>query len=287
MSELTPVETGSDRLGEGPVWSSPDAVLWWVDITGHAVRRLDPRTGELQRYAMPSDVGCAVPSVRGDLLVALRDGIHRFDPASGELTQVADPEPDLNTGFNDGKVDPRGRFWCGTYDLDEARPLGSLYRLDQDGTLTRQVEGVIESNGLDWSPDATAMYYTDSGARTITVYDFDIDTGTIENGRLFAHDDDCTPDGLAVDAEGYVWSAKWDGWRIVRYAPDGRVDRVLELPVQRPTSLAFGGPDLEDLYVTTAWYDFDEATRAAQPLAGRLLMGRVGVRGRDSVPYGG
>jgi sugar lactone lactonase YvrE len=131
------------------------------------------------------------------------------------------------------------------------------------------------------------MYFTDSSACTITVFDHDPDTGEISNGRLFAHDTDCYPDGLVVDAEGFVWSAKWDGWRIVRYAPDGRVDRTVEVPVQRPTSFAFGGPDLDELYVTTAYYELDEKQRAAQPWAGRLLVGVVGVRGQPSVPFGG
>jgi sugar lactone lactonase YvrE len=286
--DVEALPTAADELGEGPVWEPETGLLWWVDITGRAVRRRDLARGDERRWPTPSNVGCLALTTRGDLLIALADGVHRLDPEGGAIVrQSADPEPDLPTVFNDGWVDPGGRFWCGTADEVEQRPRGSLYRFDPDGSWTRQVRGVVESNGLDWSPDGRTLYFTDSGACTITAYDYDAASGAIERPRLFARDEDCCPDGLTVDAEGGVWSVKWDGWRLVRYDPDGGVDRVVEVPVQRPTAVAFGGPELRTAYVTSARFELDDGVLAGQPLAGRVLVLDLGVAGRPPTPFAG
>ncbi len=206
---------------------------------------------------------------------------------SGALSPLVDPEDGAGPTLNDGRCDAAGRFWCGSCDPAEVEPLGLLFRLDPDGSVHRMAGGLIVSNGIDWSPDGRVMYHTDSGTGRITAYDHDPATGAIERPRTFVQDDDGVPDGLLVDAEGCIWSAKWDGWRVVRYAPDGTIERTLPVPAQRPTALALGGPDLRTLYVTTARYDLDAAALREQPLAGRTLVQDVDVRGRPTALFGG
>lgn len=267
---LTPVVC---TLGEGPVWSVAEQALYWIDIEAPTLYRWAWGAAEAQRWPLPSLVGALAIREQGGLVLALRTGIHTFDLRSGELTFVADPESDLpGTRYNDGTVDPAGRFWIGGMVLNGAPGSAGLYRFSADGSWARVLSGVGCSNGIGFSPDGTVMYYTDTVTGTILRYDFDVATGDIRNASVFATDDDCSPDGLTVDADGYVWGAKWDGSRIVRYGPDGSVDRVIPVPVQRPTSLAFGGPDLRTLFITTAMIDLTESQRAAQPLAGRLLV---------------
>ncbi len=277
-----------DELGEGPWWSVAEQALWRVDIQGRAVHRWSPETGDARRWRLPSEVGCAIPTAdAARVIVGLRSGLAALDLESGSVTPLADPEPGLpGNRFNDGKCDRRGRLFAGTMDDAEQKPAGSLYRLDLDGSLSRVVEGVTVSNGLGWSPDDTTMYYTDSGARTIWAFDYDPASGEMSRRRDFARDDDCFPDGLTVDAEGFVWSAKWDGGRLVRYAPDGAVDRVIQMPVSRPTSVSFGGPELDRLYVTSARTGRSEAERSATP-AGSVLVVEPGTRGVAEQPYGG
>ncbi len=231
---------------------------------------------------MPALVGALALRERGGLVVALRTGIHTFDPASGDLTFVADPEADLpGTRYNDGTVDPAGRFWIGGMVLTGEPKAAGLYRFSPDGVPTQMLSGIGCSNGIGFSPDGTAMYYTDTETKTIVRYDFDVATGEMRTPTVFATDDDCNPDGLAVDADGFVWGVKWDGSRIVRYAPDGSIDRVIPLPVSRPTSVAFGGPDLRALFITTASVDLSAEELDSQPLAGRVLVvDDVGVTGQ-------
>lgn len=260
-----------DRLGEGPVWSAVAQALYWVDIERPCLQRWQPQTGAYMAWPMPSQIGSYALREQGGAVVALRDGLYLFDFDSGELTNICRPEAELHTRFNDGKCDRHGRFWAGTMDLKFEQPIGALYRLD--GRECHRVRTAVTcSNGLGWSPDNRTMYYTDSPTRTIFAYDFDFATGNISHERIFAQDADGYPDGLTVDTAGYVWSAKWDGWKIVRYTPDGRIDREIPLPAQRPTSCTFGGPAMNLLYITTATVGLSTAERAAQPLSGSLLV---------------
>ena len=276
-----------DELGEGPWWSVAEQALWRVDIQGRMVHRWSPDSGAARRWSLPSEVGCVVPAGAARAIVGLRSGLAALDLESGSLTPLADPEPLLpGNRFNDGKCDRRGRLFAGTMDDSEQKPAGSLYRLDLDGSLSRVVEGVTISNGLGWSPDDTTMYYTDSAARTIWAFDYDPETGEMSGRRDFARDNDCFPDGLTVDAEGFVWSAKWDGGRLVRYAADGSVDRVIQMPVRRPTSVSFGGAGLDLLYVTSARTGLSEEERSATP-AGSVLVVEPGARGLAEQRYGG
>ena len=277
-----------DTLGEGPIWCIEEQALYWVDIQQPALQRWHPATGEHKVWQMPSEIGSYALRESGGAVVALGTGLAWLDLSSGDVTPIVDPEADMaENRFNDGKCDRQGRFWAGTMPLKERGPLGALYRLDPDGIVHKMRERVSVSNGLGWSLDNRTMYYTDSPTGNIYAYDFDPDMGKISNERIFAHTDNGFPDGLTVDGEGYVWSAKWDGWRIVRYAPDGSIDREIKMPVQRPTSCMFGGPELRHLFVTSATINLTEAELAAQPLAGSVFVIETDVAGLPEPRFAG
>lgn len=267
-----------DRLGEGPWWSVEEEVLFWVDIWGRKLRRCALDGSRYREWALPSDVGFAVPSVRPDLVVVgLASGLHVLNLATSELSEAAEPFPGEGLRINDGKTDRAGRLWFGTIREDGEEAGGHLYRYDAGGLHVVR-SGVMASNGLAWSPDDTLFYYDDSATRRIDRYSFDPARGVLGEREDFALDpEEFTPDGLTVDVEGCVWSPKWDGSRVVRYAPDGSTDRVYRLPVRRPTSCAFVGKDLDVLAVTSATSDEDGAVGAA--LAGSVFLLDVGVRG--------
>jgi len=228
-------------------------------------------------------VGAAALTAAGDLVLAVRDGFARLDLDSGKVRAIADVEADLpDQRMNDGKCDPAGRFWAGTMALDKRPGAGALYRLDPDGRVHRILDGVSISNGLDWSDDGRLMYYVDTPTRSIDVFDFDVASGAIANRRALARVErgDGWPDGLTLDADGYIWVALWAGAAVRRYAPDGTLDRVVAVPTTYPTSCAFGGPDLQDLYVTTAATALTPEERLREPLAGGLFRCRPGVQGR-------
>lgn len=279
----------ANRLGEGPHWLTAQRRLLWVDIQGPAIWTGDPETGETWHLPVEELIGVAVPCPDGPWIAALQSGFASVDPVTGRATPIAAPasEPPGNR-FNDGKCDTRGRFWAGTLAIDDTPGRAALYRLDPDGGLHVMEPDVDLCNGLGWSPDDRRFYFTDSLRRTIYVYDFDAPSGTIENRRVFARlgDGDGLPDGLAVDAEGFVWSAHWDGWRITRYDPEGAIERVVEMPVPRPTSCAFGGADLDQLFVTSARVGLSAETLARAPLSGGVFRLEAGVRGLPEACYG-
>jgi sugar lactone lactonase YvrE len=222
-------------------------------------------------------------------VVALRTGFAILDFESGDLKSIFDLEPELPyLRFNDGKCDRQGRFWAGTMDEDYPQQRGSLYRLDTNLSCQEIRNTVGISNGLGWSPDNSIFYYTDSTTRTIYAYDFDPQDGCISNERVFAQTPQAyVPDGLTVDADGYIWSAKWDGWKVVRYAPDGRIDLELPIPVQRPTSCTFGGPEMNLLLITSASIDLTAAERETQPLSGNVFVVDTEFRGIPEPKFSG
>lgn len=274
-----------DLLGEGPLYDPLTGALYRIDITGRAVRRLDLATSASRDWAVPLEPGSFALRAAGGGVVALEDGLWLLDLDTGDTERLADVTGgDGRVALNDGRCDAAGNFWVGSYARNERDAVGGIFRVSTDRAVSQVADGVVVGNGLDWSPDGGTFYFTDS-AGTITA--FDVEDGLPVRPRIFASDDDCSPDGLVVDADGGVWSTKWDGWRIVRYAPDGRVDRVIELPVQRPTAAAFGGAGLDTLFVTSATYGLDEAALAAQPLAGLVFALDPGVRGRPATTYAG
>jgi len=272
-------------LGEGPVWDTQEQTLYWVDIEGQVYLRYLPQLDEVERVTVGARIGSFALRASGGLVMATDRGFALWDPAGRQLTTIADPEagrPAMR--FNDGKVDPRGRFWAGTMTEDEqqhAAGPGSLYRLDPDLSVHRMDTDYAIANGLGWSPDGQTMYVTDSPRHVIYAYDYNAATGQVTNRRpLISTDGESgVPDGLTVDAEGYIWSARWGGGKIVRYGPSGAKERELRLPVQYPTSCCFGGPTLSDLYVTSASQPIPPEKRASQPLAGDLFRVRTSATG--------
>jgi sugar lactone lactonase YvrE len=271
------------ELGEGPVWDPLSSCLYFVDILRGLVHRFDPATQGLHTVAVGCSVGAVAPTERGDLVLAVRDGFARMDLATGRVEMIAEVEVDkIDRRMNDGECDAAGRFWAGTMALDERADAGALYRLDPDGRVQTMIDRVSISNGIDWSGDGRLMYYIDSPSQSVDVFDFDLASGTIANRRSFARIDpgDGTPDGLTLDAEGFVWVALWGGRAVRRYAPDGSLDSIVRVPAPHVTSCTFGGADLGDLYITTARIKLSERERAAEPLAGGLFRTRPGVHGR-------
>lgn len=276
------------RLGEGPSWDAQAGVLWWVDIHNHRVHRWDPAAGEDTVYEVGETVGCAHPAADGRVVLALRRGVALLDPASGAVEPLATLLPErAGLRLNDGKCDARGRLWVGSMSAEEGG--AALFRVDPDGTVQEAARGLTMSNGLGWSPDGATLYLTDSPAKTILAFDFDADAGTLSGRRVFADlsGADPVPDGLAVDAEGCVWSAQWGGACLVRFAPDGGELLRVRLPVPHPTSCAFGGSDGTDLYVTTASIGMTEEEIEDAFESGDLFVLRPGVAGPPAARFAG
>jgi L-arabinonolactonase len=264
-------------IGECPVWCGRTASLYWIDIHAPSLNRFDPSTGDNRVWMLKEPIGSfALCQDPGTVLVALKSGLGRFDLASGALTRLAAPEPDLpHNRMNDGRCDRQGRFWVGTMrePPDPAGPTGTLYRFDPSGRCTPMVAGLYVSNGLAFSPDGRTLYHSDSfpAVRAIWAWDLDPASGAIADRRVFVdtHGMPGRPDGGAVDADGCYWSAATDGWELVRFTPAGKVDRRIALPVSKPTMLAFGGKRLDTIYVTSL--KPAHADLSKQPLAGSLF----------------
>jgi sugar lactone lactonase YvrE len=265
-------------------------VLLWVDIHAGLVHSLDPGTGAVEADEVGQPVGAVALRERGGLVLAVRDGFAVLDPGASGTRLVAEVETDEpRTRMNDGKCDAAGRFWAGTMDEEERAPLGSLYRLETDGTVRRMLSGLVISNGLGWSPDGLTMYHVDTPARRVDAYDFDLASGAIANRRtVFAFEPGAgDPDGLTVDAEGFLWVALWGGSAVRRYSPGGRLDAVVEIPARQVTSCTFGGPDLDELYVTTARRGHGPSQLASEPAAGGIFRARPSVTGRPAHRFAG
>jgi sugar lactone lactonase YvrE len=267
-------------LGEAAVWCGREQVLWWADIEGRALHRFDPATGRDRSWLLPSRPGCFALRERGGLVVALEDGFHFFDPGTGAIEPIADPEADRpGNRFNDGTTDPAGRFVAGTMPMGPREPVAGLYRLWPDRRCERLFDGLTVTNGCAFSPDGRIFYFSDSEAsiRTIWACDHDLASGALANRRVFVdtHGLAGRPDGGTVDADGCYWMAGVGGWQLVRFTPAGQVDRIVEMPVEKPTKIAFGGPDLDVLYVTSIGAHPTPGTERRQPQAGGIFALRV------------
>ena len=279
-------------LGEGPLWDVETERLHFVDSLGRRVFRCTAGGAEMRAWTVPSEIGAMALRRSGGAVVALRDGFHGLDLDTGELEPWVDPEPERPaTRLNDGKVDPRGRFLCGSMDTGEAEPLGSLWSLGPDRSPREIDRGIICSNGPCFAPDGRTLYFADSFAGTIYAYDYDPETGEATARRDF-HRPDCAPgagpDGATVDEEGCVWTALVFDGRILRLAPDGTVDREVRMPVVKITSVAFGGPGLDVLFVTSMAEPPLPHHPGDGPQRGALFAVRgLGVRGRPEPRYAG
>jgi sugar lactone lactonase YvrE len=285
MIEVEHVLAIGNELGEGPLWSPDEQKLYWVDINVGHVHRLTPGQDDLETFELGQPVGALGLRERGGFIAAMKNGFHFWDPATGRIEFLADPEAHKpHARFNDGAVDRQGRFWAGTLG-DEDR--SALYRYDPDGSLHVMQTGVMCSNGIGWSLDDKRMYYSDTDVFAVFAYDFDPANGTISNRRVFHHFGHDRPDGLTVDSEGFVWVAIWGGWRVERYDSAGKLALRVDLPVQYPTCPMFGGANLDELYVTSAWTDLGQERRHEQPQAGDLFRIRAGVRGLPEPKFAG
>jgi sugar lactone lactonase YvrE len=270
LSEIELVYSARDVLGEGPRWHPQEQCLYWLDIESRYYHRLHIATGTHEIFDVGELVGVIGFRERGGLVLASERGFSFFDPETRRLEPIGNPEEGkTNTQFNEGAVDRLGRFWAGTYG-DPFK--NSLYRLDPDLSIHRMDTGFDISNGMGWSPDNQVMYFTDSTPGIIYAYDYDLATGSITNRRKFVDrsGQNGVPDGLTVDADGFIWSAVWGGSCIERYDPEGKLERRIHLPVQCPTSMAFGGQDLDELYITSALYEIPKEERPHYPADGNL-----------------
>ncbi|MEW1861730.1 SMP-30/gluconolactonase/LRE family protein [Streptomyces sp. NBC_00669] len=266
---------GRYRLGEGPLWDARTRTLYWVDIVAGEILSRTEGDDAPHVLRLGVQVGClGLTEDPGVLVAGLRDGWHLVEVRTGRRRLLADPEADRpSCRFNDGGVDPTGRFWTGSLEDSESGPDGRLYRLDGDGTYRTADEGFHCSNGIDWSPDGRRMYFVDSRQHRIHAYRFDLADGSIGEREVFADTTglDGVPDGLRVDAAGDVWCAFWDGAHLTRFAPDGSVRESVALPVLRPTSVAFGGPGLRTMYITSASHGLTDDQLRQWPLSGAVL----------------
>ena len=279
-------------VGESPLWHPIERRLYWVDIQGKQVHRFNPESLRNETFHLPDLVTCLAFRKGGGLVLALRKEIAFFDPDSGKLATVKTVEADKpHNRFNDGRVDHQGRFWAGTMgDPQWDAPVGTLYRMDADETITAVRGQIVCSNGTSWSPDGKTMYHTESFRYGIFAYDFDAESGSISNRRTFAEVDrklGAFPDGLCVDAEGFVWSNQVGIGRIVRYDPAGEIEREIHFPVPRAVGCAFGGDSLDTLFVTSARETMTPEQLRAAPLSGSVFAVKPGVVGRKVVQFGG
>jgi L-arabinonolactonase len=272
-----------NQLGEGPIWHAGEAALYWVDIHRLAIYCYVPSTGQIQHVSLPLVVSFLLFGEDDTALVGTPDGLALWERETNTLRLLADNSAYQPTGrFNDAAVDLQGRIWAGTM---SQTPTNHLYRVDHDGVVTMQQDGLGIANGLGWTADSRTMYHVDSAQNTIYRYVFDPETGTINQRVPFFVSPASfgTPDGLTMDAEDHLWCAFWDGWKVARITPTGEVVTVIDMPVQRPTSCAFGGAAGDDLYITSAIDDLNNISD--QPQAGDLFRVKVPVKGQPQRRY--
>ena len=267
------------ELGEGPIWVEAEQALYFVDIKGHAIHRCKVYGTDRQSWPVTQPIGFLQPLVDGDFIAGLKDGLYRFDPSDGSLWKCSAVEPHLpGNRLNDAYVDRQGHLWFGSMDDAETVPSGSLYRIDANGELQSKDIGYVITNGPAMSPDGRTFYHTDTLGCSIYAYDVS-EQGDLSNKRCLLKIRDGYPDGSCVDAEGFLWVALFGGHRIERYNPSGRLVQTVRLPCANVTKVAFGGADLRQVFVTTAWKGLSPAERTQQPLAGGLFTFRVDTPG--------
>ncbi len=282
------------RIGESPVWDQDAHCVWWVDIDGQTLHRTDPGRATDQTWSFSEPLGCLALRSAGGLVLALGHDFRGFDPATGALEVLAEGERGRpQNRFNDGTTDSRGRFWAGTMNRGGpgTEPEGRLYRLDPDHSVTAGGTDFFIPNGLAFSADGRTMYWSDSvpHIRTIWAADYDADAGIAGKPRLFFDTRAVVgrPDGGCVDADGCYWMAGVSGWQLVRLTPDGRVDRIIDMPVERPSKVAFGGRELKTMFVTSIGQGLAPGSETKQPQAGGLFVLDLGIAGLPAVPYAG
>lgn len=289
--EIEMILESRSQTGEGAVWSVEEQVLYWVDIPKGELNRFDPSSRQNKIYQMPTPVGCLALTENYGVVVALTNGFHYFDFDDHSLSLINNPKEDepLNR-FNDGTTDPKGRFFAGTMPLEGKgeNPMGSLFVLDLDGSARRLERDLWTQNGLAFSPDGKIMYLADTNlnAGVVWAYDYDPDDGRMSNKRVFFEATEIAgkPDGGTIDADGCYWMAAVRGWELIRLTPQGNIDQRIKMPIEMPTKIAFGGPNLDIMYVTSIG---GQQPDPEQPLAGCLFAVQAGIQGLPSTPYRG
>jgi sugar lactone lactonase YvrE len=284
MNEPEHLLTVQNRLGETPIWSPEENALYWVDWGGRPTCRFEPETGKFNTFSVSVPVTALARRASGGWIAIAQNGLYGWDPKTDVYELIVGPpdpaKPDII--YNDAAVDRQGRLLMGTVNMnDPFLPEGSLYRLDPDGSLHELDTGYATANGIGFSLDSQTVYVADQRKWEIIALDYDPDKGTTSNRRIFARipEDEGQPDGLIVDAEGFIWNGHQGGWKLTRYDPDGRIERQIRFPVQHVISFAFGGKELDVLYVTTSSWGFTEADRQQQPWAGDLFQVQTGIKG--------
>ncbi|MCY3559591.1 MAG: SMP-30/gluconolactonase/LRE family protein [bacterium] len=279
-------------LSECPVWEPDAGLLWWLDIEGRNIRRYDPTADAEQVWPTPDKPGSMALCGDGRLLVAMRNSVGWLDPADGSFTPWRDLEPgEASNRMNDGRCDRVGRFWVGSMDeyATEGVFTGKLHRVDPDGAHTTLRDGVGVSNGLAFSPEGDRMYFADSMRSTVWRYRYDLDTGSATDPEVFSDWSGLpgVPDGAAVDETGCYWVACAFGWSLARLTPEGEIDRIVELPVEIPTMPAFGGSDLDTIFITSIGPGGGFPTEPGQPQAGGVFAVDAGVSGLAEPRFAG
>lgn len=283
MNEVEHLLDVGNEVGETPIWIPNEQALYWIDVEGPCVHRLIPATGEAKIWNVDFPITALARQANGKWITASKTGLFFWDQETNKSTFIADPVADMpDVRFNDGAVDHQGRFLIGTLNQkDLTAPDGALYRLDGDNSIHNLDTGLAVANGIGFSPDGKTVYVTDMFHSRILAYDYDTTDGIVANRREFVTvpTEEGWPDGLIVDEEGCVWSAHWDGWKISRYDPSGKREREIKLPVANVTCLAFGGEQMNELYITTAWFMLSDEQRKKQPLAGDIFRVKTDVKG--------
>lgn len=292
MNEPEHLLSSQNKLGETPIWEPRENALYWVDWGCGLICRFDPETGKFTKFPTSLPVTAIARRASGGWIAITQNGLYAWEPETNEYKLlVGSPEPDkLEMCYNDAAVDRQGRLLVGTVNMqDPFLPDGSLYRLDPDLSLHKLDTGYATANGIGLSPDGQTVYVADQRHNQIIVLDYDIANGTTSNRRLFANvpEDEGMPDGLIVDAEGFVWNGHWAGWKLTRYDPAGKIDRQVRFPVQHVISFAFGGMELNKLFITTSSWEFGEEERKLEPWAGDLLCIKTDVKGLIEPAFAG
>jgi len=278
-------------LGEGSIWHPKENKLYWIDIEGKSLHIYDPVTKEDKLFPLGSRVGTVVPVQNGGALVALQSGIQEIDTKTGKLHFIINPLTDsINVRFNDGKCDPSGRFWVGTMALDARKKGAVLYRMDKDKSIHQMLDSVTISNGIVWTADKKTMYYNDTPTGTVEGFDYDDKTGAISNRRVVVRipGGGGGPDGMTIDADGNLWVALWGSGTVGKFNPQtGELLQKVIVPAPNVSSCAFGGKNLETLYITTAREGMNADKLKQYPLSGGLFSVKPGVKGVPAEFYKG
>ena len=277
------------ELGEGAFWNHKTQRLYWIDIEGKKLHIFDPATKTNRSFDTPSRIGTVVPANATEAMVALEDGIHIINIETGLLTMYAEIENDIpDNRMNDGKCDPAGRLWSGTMHMPQTSANGTVYMIAGDGSYKSMIDSVTISNGIVWTKDAKTMYYIDTPTGYVRAYDYDNTTGAITNERKVIEVPEKIgyPDGMAIDNEDKLWIGLWNGNKVARYDPlTGKMMSSIDVPAHNVTACAFGGPNLDTLYITTARVDMADAELDSLPLSGSLFKAVPGITGVNSAQF--